>query len=243
MKDLWALGVLGVLAFATADAENKGAGVDQTQAPEVVYGETIPEKLLQHSVTIIYENGSSSQMGSGVLFKNGNKCYVLTAQHVVGDGLGRAVIMSTGLGSDVPDFIWGGFVVAKNEKIDAAIIELINADPVTINGAAFQRQIPKVGQEIYAIGNPAGEINMVTEGIISHNRRIVEWCSDRHLQITANGSFGSSGGGVFTADTGKCVGLVVRINRLSNIMFVVPMKAIMDWMVQENLISLCPTSS
>jgi hypothetical protein len=83
------------------------------------------------------------------------------------------------------------------------------------------RESLKVGQKVYAIGNPRGLEVTLSEGLISRLRG--EWSDGSHvLQTSAPVSPGSSGGGLFD-EQGRLVGITTWITRDSqNLNFALP---------------------
>ena len=72
---------------------------------------------------------------------------------------------------------------------DLAILEAnVDLKPVKINNGKI-----KTGQKVIAIGSPRGELNTVSEGIVSNSE------NDKGLQISAAISHGSSGGALFNS--------------------------------------------
>ena len=243
MKDLWTIGLLMVLVVGSGVTTNNKEGVKtkNVRTPlSVSTDTTVAEKVLSHSVRIMYKTAEDEMaMGSGVLYKKNGKCYVMTAAHVVRDetsyGCGKIIVAFTSIESDTPTHAWMGSLVEHNAPLDVAIIELKGANPKDVADTVFAKETPRVGRDVYAVGNPAGSINTVTEGIVCHNHRKIDWCEQRHIEVTCNGAPGLSGGGVFTMDKGECIGLVVRLNMSSRILIVVPIKEIMDWMSSNNI--------
>lgn len=246
MKNLWILGLLSILVIVSNTPNQMAVENLDTKTIPITHIEiSVAERILSHSVCVYYKSAEGSLvLGSGVMYTRNNKCYVMTAAHVISDakthGGGTILVSFTSIESDISTSEWKGTIVAYNKDLDAAIIELNDAKPNEIHGASFAADVPKVGREVYAIGNPMGEINTVTEGIICHNHRPVSWCKQRHYQISCNGAPGSSGGGVFTADTGECIGLVVRLSAASRILVVVPTNEIFGWLVADNLCEFVP---
>lgn len=253
MKDLWALAVAGILAAGSVVPPNQTGVEAEAETPAVVHGganvlqlnASVAEKILSNAVTVFYTSQEHQMgMGSGVLYNKGGKWYVMTAAHVVADekthGCGRILVMFIPSDSDTATHSWIGKLVACNDSMDAAIIELDETGEKEMTSTSFMQETPKIGQSVYAVGNPVGDINTVTEGIVCYNRRRVDWCETRHLQITCNGAHGSSGGGVFSADTGKCVGIVVRLNSESHILMVLPTNQVIEWMHANNLSEIAP---
>jgi S1-C subfamily serine protease len=247
MRNLWVVGLLLAVTVSTS-VDRAGVKAKIAEAPVVVYGDglSVAERILSHSVVILYETlEGKKSLGSGVLYKKNGSWFVITAAHVVQDekefGKGKISVAFTPYDSDVPTHAWKGILLAHNESLDAAVIGLEDAKDLKDSmDSIFDRNEPRIGKEIYAVGNPLGEINTVTDGIISNNRRKVEWAKEQHIQITANGAPGSSGGGVFTKDRGECIGIVVRINYGTRILMVVPTNRIFDWLAANNLSTIAP---
>lgn len=86
-----------------------------------------------------------------------------------------------------------------------------------------------------------GEENTITEGIVANNKRSVPWNSDKHLVVTCNGSPGSSGGGVYDKITGECIGIVVRLNIVSRLLYIVPIETILNDLQIMGKISIAPS--
>jgi putative serine protease PepD len=247
MRSLWVVGLLLAVTVSTS-VDRAGVKAKIAEAPVVVYGDAknVAERVLSHSVVILYETlEGKKSLGSGVLYKKDGCWFVMTAAHVIQDekefGKGKISVAFTPYDSDVPTHAWKGILLAHNESLDAAIVGLENADNMDDSmDAIFQRSEARIGREVYAVGNPLGEVNTVTDGIVSNNRRKVEWTKEHHMQITSNGAPGSSGGGVFTKDTGECIGIVVRINYGTRILMIVPTNRVFEWLSANNLSAIAP---
>jgi S1-C subfamily serine protease len=90
-------------------------------------------------------------------------------------------------------------------RFDAPAVEMAKVDEL------------KVGQRVYAIGNPQGMEATLSEGLISGLRTVfenphLEKASSEVIQTTAPISPGSSGGGLFD-DQGRLVGITTLIRR------------------------------
>jgi hypothetical protein len=132
-------------------------------------------------------------LGSGFFINEGGD--IATNHHVL-EGSSKAIIKSI-------------------ESKKGEILEIINDDPVLdmlVARTSFKNTNPiplgdsdsiAVGEEIIAIGNPAGLEGTVSNGIISGIRKLEEF---KLIQITAPISPGSSGGPVFNK-TGKVIGI------------------------------------
>lgn len=120
-----------------------------------------------------------------------------------------------------------GIVVNKEFKLGTLFFRDVNKDIcfVEVPGVKFSpvkirdSKDVKVGEAVYAVGNPEGLEKSISQGIIS-NKRL-----DRGgyvLQTDATVSFGSSGGGLFDQN-GDLIGITNSVDRYSkNIAFAIP---------------------
>ena len=155
----------------------------------------IVEKYAQSVVTIIAldVNNQPLSLGSG-FFINGNGD-IATNHHVL-KNCAKAIIKTT-----------------KGEK--GTILQILNYDPqldLIIANTSFKHTNPlpfgdsdtiTIGEDILAIGNPAGLEGTVSKGIISGVREVDDI---KFIQITAPISPGSSGGPVFDL-AGRVIGV------------------------------------
>ena len=192
---------------------------------------SIPRHLQDLSVTI--KAGFSE--GSGVLYVRDGQCFVWTAAHVV-DGLRsqrKVVDPKTGMQKTVVEFsdakvvktlIEGGRTVGRYE-LDAQVLKYSGADygeDLAIlrvrakgqfkSGVSFYsgENPPELGTRLYHVGSLLGSVgsNSMTDGIVSqHGRLIGKTIFD---QTNATSFPGSSGGGIYLADKGTYVGMLVR---------------------------------
>ena len=144
---------------------------------------------------------------------------VLTNYHVIKAAADCDVKLADGREGSVLD------VVTEDEKADLAILQIhVGSADSFASLALDEGPEPTVGQTVYAIGNPEGLTNTLSEGIISGRREMVGGVS--WLQTTAPISPGSSGGPLLTPN-GKVIG-VVTASRVEgqNLNFAVPVSAI-----------------
>ena len=102
----------------------------------------------------------------------------------------------------------------------------LNARPLKLATAA----LPPVGTKVFAIGNPLGFANTMSDGLISGIREIdhVEM-----IQISAPISPGSSGGPLL-ADNGKVVGVTTSgIKGGQNLNFAIPASRVADLLLRR----------
>jgi serine protease Do len=142
-------------------------------------------------------------LGSGFIIDPSG--YVVTNNHVVGNGNGTKITVIMQDDSRYP-----AMIIGRDSKTDLALLK-INADkklPFLSWGNSDQA---KVGDWVVAVGNPFGLGGTVTAGIISAvGRNIDEGPYDDFLQIDAPINRGNSGGPTFNL-SGEVIGINTAI--------------------------------
>lgn len=90
-------------------------------------------------------------------------------------------------------------VIAKNVREDIIIFK-VDAPNNTFNFIPIAKEEPKIGETVYAIGNPLGIKNIISEGLLSGEMNNYAW------QINAEIDHGSSGG-VLLNTKGEAIGI------------------------------------
>lgn len=203
---------------------------------------SMPEIVVNHSVTIlsINKDGKPKGIGSGVIYVKNGMTYCLTAAHVVGEGDGSYYVRHQNADSEVST-VWRGYPCVIDGDTDWAILRLEGDCNGSSMAASFDFTPVRRGQDMLVAASPLGENNMVTEGIVAHNNRTVLWNTDRHIVVTCDGAFGSSGAGVYDAKTGKCVGIVVRMCSVSGLLYAIPINTILNDLALLGQTDLLPT--
>jgi tetratricopeptide (TPR) repeat protein len=182
--------------------------VDSSKTPDQVFD------LISRSVVLVL-NDEADRLGSGVELMAGlfvTNCHVLTggAQFAVqrdGDRV-AAVLYRSSADRDI--------CLLSAPGLDAA--------PAKTRSAATLR----VGEVVYALGNPQGLEQTFSSGIVSQLRRSAGANSPPYVQTTAPISQGSSGGGLFDAD-GNLVGVPsFMLREGQNLNFAAPI----DWAIE-----------
>ena len=143
-------------------------------------------------------------LGSGVIVRKvGNKAYVLTNNHVVGQAEEISVKLS-----DQRQF--KATLVGKDDKKDLALVVFETRDPVPVAELGNSDSL-QVGDWVLAIGNPLGFESTVTAGIVSARGRHSVPGSDisgytDYLQTDASINQGNSGGALVNL-RGEVVGI------------------------------------
>jgi S1-C subfamily serine protease len=132
--------------------------------------------------------------GSGfVVDKNGKK-YVITNAHVIENALdeeGSIYIYSINRKK------YAARVLGGDSFYDIAVLEFIDTPGPEITTVKFKVEEPRLGETVYAIGNPLGEYPYsVSNGIISAKNRVRGSYTGKFgfLQTTATVIWGNSGG-------------------------------------------------
>jgi hypothetical protein len=92
---------------------------------------------------------------------------------------------------------------------------------------------PALGASLWHVGSLYGQFGSSTlsEGIVSKIGRVLPYGANGTIfdQVSVTAVGGSSGGGVFTKDGGKCIGLLVRGAPDGQVNFIVPVRRMRDW--------------
>lgn len=153
--------------------------------------------------------------GSGVVLND--KEYIITNYHIL-SGCVRFEIMHGD--NEIPFIDIAGYDVDK----DIVIININDKNFPSIRIGDVHSL--KVGQRVYAIGNPMGLENTISEGIIS-GLRSYDSLKKNYIQITASISPGSSGGAVVN-EKGELIGIsTATFEDGQNLNFAIPIDEIL----------------
>ena len=187
-------------------------------------GNTIYEMISPAIVSIDSQLSSGVSCGTGcIIDKNGT---ILTSAHVLDEG--KDVIVTTSNGEDYKAKIIKKF----GEKKDVALIKIsVPHDLQTVKLGNSEKI--KVGEKVYAIGNPFGFTGTFTQGIVSR----IDYVKNR-IQTDAAINPGSSGGPLLNA-SGEIIGINQAIynpdNNISNIGigFAIPINSIREYLLDK----------
>lgn len=178
------------------------------------------------SVVVIYAYDfydNLSALGSGVVINN--KGLIATNYHIL-QGNHRIEI------SHYDKRISNVEIVGMDKDKDILILR-INNDKFPAIKIGETKSLT-VGQRIYAIGNPKGLENTISEGIISGFRNLDNTGNDL-IQITASISPGSSGGAVVNTE-GKLIGIsTLSIVDGQNLNFAIPITEVLKVSISSDL--------
>ncbi|OAI45068.1 hypothetical protein AYO44_13170 [Planctomycetaceae bacterium SCGC AG-212-F19] len=175
--------------------------------PDVLFSQASSAVL---RVMIQNRQGQTISFGSGFLV--GNKRLVVTNYHVIEKAHTAHVVLAD------KTVLYVEGAAALDQGADIAIIKLsdqMKVQPLELAGS----NLPPVGTKVYAIGNPKGLDNTLSDGLVSGHRDID---GIPMIQTNAAISPGSSGGPLFGPD-GKVVGVTTSKRRGGeNLNFAVP---------------------
>ncbi|MEM9899377.1 MAG: trypsin-like peptidase domain-containing protein, partial [Pseudomonadota bacterium] len=146
--------------------------------------------------------GQAVSLGSGFIIDP--RGVVVTNNHVVDNAVGITVTLNDGREIE-------GEVTATDRETDIAVIQL-KTNGTRLDFVEFgDSDALRVGEDVFAIGNPFGLGGTVTKGIVSaRNRDIDAGSFDDFIQTDAAINRGNSGGPLFDMN-GKVVGVNTAI--------------------------------
>ncbi|HEX2787316.1 MAG TPA: trypsin-like peptidase domain-containing protein [Ignavibacteria bacterium] len=194
----------------------------------LVTGKSFAQDLTSEQIFDLYKDavvvinaygfdGTKSGSGSAVIVKDKN--LIVTNFHILSgnekieiithkDTLKDPEIIGVDIDRDV--------LLLKLPHTDYQAIQVGNSDDV------------KPGQKIYAIGNPMGLENTISEGLVSGIRDSVTDIKMKFIQISASLSPGSSGGAVINSK-GELIGISsMGMKEGQNLNFAIPINEVFD---------------
>ena len=213
MKNYWAVFVASLIALPCFAEE---------RALEDVIDDVNAAVL---NVTV---NTNAGEQALGASFVIGAEGYAVTNSHVVEDA--KNIIVSTIYGDD-----YEADLIGTDKVTDVALIKI--KQPKGLEAVHFaDSDNVRVGNAVFAIGNPYGLGNSVSTGIISAKERDIEKGPyDNFLQTDASINQGNSGGPLFDMN-GEVVGMSTAIFSLQGenmgIGFATPANMV-QWVVER----------
>ena len=163
----------------------------------------IYEKVNPSVVTVLGEQNTSYSVGTGVIFSEDG--YIITNYHVISGCSACAVWVTDSYGVDTE---YPARLVGYDEDNDLAVLKIDAVDlPVAEFGVSDDL---KVGDRVYAIGNPLGlELrNTLTDGLVSAIDRDVDVAGVTMTLIQTNAALNSgNSGGPLINQYGQVVGI------------------------------------
>jgi len=192
-----AIGAVVTVGVHKTDVVKRQLGFRGESAPDMAYEEALN----------LAEVASS---GSGFIIEKNGKLYVVTNAHVVENASADpgSIYVYTVNRSQYEVKVVGG-----DSFYDIAVLEFVDKPGGEISTIKFRSTEARIGEKVYAIGNPLGEYPYtVTDGIISAKNRVRGGMTGKFgfLQTTATLIWGNSGGPLVD-EHGKVVGVNSQI--------------------------------
>lgn len=189
MLKFWSVFVLGLILALPLRAEQR--------LLEDVIEEVNPSVV---SITVDVSDDEQA-LGAGIIISAAG--YVVTNAHVMENAKKITLQLPNGE-------TFAANLVGVDEKTDIALLKVKN--PINLEAGHFgDSDAIRVGNQVFAIGNPFGLGNSVSLGIISAKERDIDKGPyDNFLQTDAAINQGNSGGPLFNMD-GKIIGMSTAI--------------------------------
>lgn len=200
---------------ADANAPLESPAASQTALAEPLSAEALFKQASPAVARVVVRDRLAREQGLGSGFFVSADGRMVTNHHVVDSAYSAYVVLSSGLNLPVQG------VLALDADADLAVLKVDGRGLPHLTLAA-RGHTPPVGSRVYAIGNPQGFTNTLSEGLVSGRRAVTPGLS--LLQTTAPISAGSSGGPLLDA-TGRVIGVTTfsLVSRDSqNLNFAVP---------------------
>lgn len=167
-------------------------------------------------------------LGSGVIINA--EGYAITNAHVIqGETALRATVwLRQDDGTLRRTVIEDVEIIAVNNHIDLALLRLTHPDGGEFDYAPLEREESiQVGQTVFAIGNPMGLEQTMSQGVISTTQRSFDGLS--YIQTDAAINPGNSGGPLFNTH-GEVVGITnMGVLALQGLNFAIPTRYVKDF--------------
>ncbi len=189
---------------STTDVAVTGSELSPTQIYDMACEQVVGINLSSGSNNIFGQDSATACVGTGFVISEDG--YIITCYHVVEYAIDNGYQVSVLLHDESE---YPAELVGYDEDGDLAVLKInvTGMNPVTVGSS----QELMVGQTIYAVGNPLGELTYtMTDGIVSAlNREIsTEVSASLYVfQINAAVNSGNSGGPVYDS-RGMVVGIV-----------------------------------
>ncbi len=196
--------------------------------------EQVFSKVSPAVVRVVVRDREFKQIGLGSGFFVAADGLLVTNHHVV-----RGAESATVLRADGSTLFVDG-VLAIDDGRDLAILK-VNGTRLPCLEVATGDAPPPVGTQVYAVGNPMGLTNTLSNGLISGIRK--EGGEVREIQTTAAISHGSSGGPLVDAQ-GRVVGVIRSyVAEGQSLNFAVPAVAVRGLLAKAATGKLAPLAS
>ncbi len=189
--------VVTVAVYKTDKLANRQLGFRGDQNSQVAY---------ERALDLAGARGS----GSGFVISYQGKPYVITNSHVIENASDEEESIAV---YSIDRSRYEVRILGGDSFYDIAVLEFIDRPGPEMNTIKFREGEARLGEKVYAIGNPLGEYPYsVSDGIISAKNRVRGGLTGKFgfLQTTATVIWGNSGGPLVDAN-GEVVGINSQI--------------------------------
>lgn len=158
----------------------------------------------------ILDLSNTKTTGSGFVIERNGKKYVVTNAHVVENASNESDALYV---FSVNRTKYQMKIVGGDSFYDLAVLEFITTPGSEFEVVDFRTEEARVGEQVFAVGNPLGEYPYtVTDGIVSAKNRVRGGITGKFgfIQSTATVIWGNSGGPLVDAN-GKVLGINSQI--------------------------------
>jgi serine protease Do len=192
----------------------------EIDTPATLLGAAAADLAAQLLPSVVQVRGSGRGHGSGVVWRDG--ATVITNFHVVA-GLGDALEVLT-----LDDRRYAARLIAGNPRLDLALLSVDAGDllPARLGDSAHLR----VGDLVFAVGNPWGQRGVVTAGIVSGLGELEAPRGERratYIRSDVRLAPGNSGGPLLNA-RGEVIGINAMIFG-GDLSVAIPSHVALDW--------------
>ena len=204
--------------------------------------ELSPKLQAQRVSSSVVKVQTPGGLGSGVVINEDG--YVITNAHVIqGEQNLRAIIwVPQPDGTKKRTTVEDVEIMAVNNHIDLALLKLTHPDEAMFPYSPIESwEGIMVGQPVFAIGNPMGMEQTMTEGVISTTQR--NWDGLTYIQTDTAINPGNSGGPLFNTK-GEVIGITnMGIPSGDNLGFAIPARYVKDFIRNREAFAYDPMNS
>ena len=174
-------------------------------------------KVNPATVLVVADQGENASVGTGIIMTSDG--YIVTNAHVISGGRSCWIALDTG-------YTYDAELVGYDEDQDLAVLKAVDAEDLPTAEFGDSDQC-RVGDTVYAIGNPLGLGLAISSGIIGSTAHELDRYALPCIVNSADISRGSSGGALMNAH-GQVIGVTSGAYTYGNNMYLaVPVNPVM----------------
>jgi S1-C subfamily serine protease len=183
--------------------------VNQATEIKAVFG-AVGRSAADAAYARVLDLSGAKGSGSGFVIERNGKKYVVTNAHVIENALGPNAVVTY----SIDRTRYQMRIAGADSLYDLALLEFAGPQPgKEIRTIEFRTDEPRIGESVFAIGNPLGRYPYsVTNGIVSGKNRVFYDLTGKfgYLQSSATTIWGNSGGPLVD-ERGRVLGINSRI--------------------------------